>query len=130
MHAEFEPAFPKEGELGFTFTESRISTIWPGLFTMACPHCDAYYMAAKTAPRCDECEIRRLEAIGRFRPSSEADAVRARADALRIEALERTLGAITRRYIQVAAYAYGAFYNPLKEPVVVEARKLLGEDEE
>jgi hypothetical protein len=127
MHAEFEPAFPKEGELGATFTESRISTIWPGLFTMTCPHCDAYYMAAKTAPRCDECEMRRLEAVGRARPSTEADAVRARVDARKIEQLERSLAAITARYIQVAAYAYGAFYNPLKEPVVIEARTLLGE---
>jgi hypothetical protein len=130
MHAEFEPARPKEGELGYSFTESRISTIWPGLFTMTCPHCDAYYMAAKTAPRCDECEIRRLEAVGRARPSTEADAVRARADAKRIADLERVLSAITNRYIQVAAYAYGAFYNPMKEPVVVEARRLLGEDVE
>lgn len=127
MHAEFEPAFPKEGELGFTFTESRISTIWPGLFTMSCPHCDAYFMAAKTAPRCDECEIRRLEAVGRARPSTEADAVRARADAKRIADLERVLTTITNRYIQVAAYAYGAFYNPMKEPVVMESMRLRGE---
>lgn len=130
MHAEFQPAYPKEGELGFTMTEARISTRWPGLFTMTCPHCDAYYMADKRAPRCDECEERRLEAVGRARPSSDADAARAKADALKIERLTKTLRAITQRYVQVAGYAYGAFYNPMKEPVVVEARVLLGEQVE